>query len=1042
MGLFNTITNAIFPERKQKNNYTRGNDFLKYGNRNTLYPTWSEVKLTEMDVYKGYAYAAIQKRSNKVAKLAKENLRTWTNDTTLAKMSKYNMTPTHPYLRIIEGSTKFSQKKFWKDISIYLDLVGVYYLGVVRGHQELVDGSEIYGDVKEFILLNPLEIKRVVNKSGEVAGYVEQKPDGRTREWQKHQIIEMRELNPKDEDKLYSMVSAGKESIYTINQATDYARQTINGNLNAPGILTTDVVLQDEDFANFVARIKNSQKGEPLFANGSGAINWQPMQINLDQAALLNIKSGSRDEFFAVSGTSKTVLGIEESGTTRETARTQTELFLSDAVEPRVEDIIDFLNLDYKTKYPAQYKTYGYLIELVSSSTRDYDTDIKALQLKREEYQLAQDMIDMGYTKESSIQYAKGEIDLDQIQQIDFGELQKELEAERSDEGSDTPQDPEQPEDSQESTEEQSEEKEQTNDSQALKVLENEDGELAFKEEFNGWLAGVVKPIEVRKRLKAIGKIKYLVEGDEIKDFSNVPAEDVPHFTLMYGLKDQPYEIKDLIDGAINGLKEVSIKKISHFELDYANCLVAILDKTPELLKARNNLEKLPHQQEEFGFSNPHITLAYIDKGEDMKPYYELFEDLPGQILDVVAIDYGKGYEEGLYKKIANDDTEEHHYEDSEHDHEENFHTHEDGSICTHCHETPKIETYHNDLSEEDSEILDGAYKTFINQIRQIQKTAINKAISKVTVNSFEEEDILESEDKEEIQNKLEEAVKDYWWIILPIFANTLFGQRNNQFKTNRNFIFSQEIKDKVLANAAKVSQGHIQTVIGNILVASNRAYKNILEDLATNLITEAYDKNPEKFSEYFETKPTEVQIKKALHSTDILEKNRKIYEKANRMVTDGYSRGEIIKAIRAEYNNLSTKRATVIARNETSRAFVNSQYQADLQFLNSIGKMDLAYKELYSRSGDPCPVCKEIINQGPVPFTKPFIALGETINTVVNGKESSFTANYEDIDGGVVHPQCTCQYRLIIKDEHNGLVSKYNSLETKEQGVLNDKVK
>ena len=69
-------------------------------------------------------------------------------------------------------------------------------------------------------------------------------------------------------------------------------------------------------------------------------------------------------------------------------------------VEPRVEDIIDFLNLDYKTKYPSQYQTYGYLIEVISASSRDYDADIKAIQLKREEYQLAQDMIDMGYTKE------------------------------------------------------------------------------------------------------------------------------------------------------------------------------------------------------------------------------------------------------------------------------------------------------------------------------------------------------------------------------------------------------------------------------------------------------------------------------------------------------------------------------------------------------------------------------------------------------------------------------------------------------------------
>ena len=1040
MGLFNTITNAIFPERKQKNNYTRGNDFLKYGNRNTLYPTWSEVKLTEMDVYKGYAYAAIQKRSNKVAKLAKENLRTWANDTTIKKMSEYNMTPTHPYLRVIEGSTKFSQKKFWKDISIYLDLVGVYYLGVVRGYQELADGEEIYGDVKEFVLLNPLEIKRVVNKDGQVGGYIEQKPDGRTRKWQKHQIIEMRELNPKDESKVYSMVSAGKESIYTINQATDYARQTINGNLNAPGILTTDVVLQDEDFANFVSRIKNSQKGEPLFANGSGAINWQPMQIDLDQAALLNIKSGSRDEFFAVSGTSKTVLGIEESGTTRETARTQTELFLSDVVEPRVEDIIDFLNLDYKTKYPSQYRTYGYLIEVISASSRDYDADIKAIQLKREEYQLAQDMIDMGYTKESSIQYAKGEIDLDQIQELNYGELSKELDGEDSeDTDSNASSESQEPDNTQESesTAEQSEEKEQTNDSQTLRVLENEDGELEFKEEFNGWLAGVVKPIEVRKRLEAIGKTKYLVDGDEIKDFSNVPAEDVPHFTLMYGLKDQPYEIKDLINGAISGLKEVSIKKISHFELDYANCLVAILNKTPELMKARSNLEKLPHQEEEFGFNNPHITLAYIDKGEDMKPYYELFEDLPGQILDVVAIDYGKGYEEGLYESFKKEKNPIEKTEDKKEETEEpHSHHHNEQSVCEHCKEDTGIQTYYNDLSEEDSEIMDEAYNSFMTILRSIQKDTIEKAISKVNINSFEEEDVLGEDDKKEISNRLQQAIKDYWWVLVPMFANTLVSQRNNQFRTKYNFVFSQEIKDQVMENATKVSEGHLNTIINNILKASNKAYKNLLQGLAVDLIDETYDKNPDKFSEYFKAKPTKAEIAKAIDTTSILENNRKIYEKANKLVSEGYGRKDIIKAIKSEYANLSTKRAELIASNETSRAFVNSQYQADIQFLNSIGKLSIAQKELYSRSNNPCPFCRELINRGPIPFTEPFLALGETIKTKINGKEATYTANYEDIDAGILHVNCHCGYRLVMKDQVNGVSAKYNSLDIKTKGL------
>ena len=1030
MGLFETITNAILP--KQKNNFTRGNDFLKYGNRNILYPTWSDVQLEKKDEYKGYAYAAIQKRSNKVARLAKENLRTWANDSTLAKAQKINMTLTHPYLRLIESSTTFSQKKFWKDISMYLDLRGVYYLGVVRGILEQEGEEPIYGDAKEFILLNPYEITRIVNKDGEVGGYLEVKPDGRSREWGVHQIIEMRESKPENQEQTFSMVDAAKESLYTISQATDYARQTLNGNLNAPGIISTDVILQDEDFANFIARMKNSQKGEPIFGNGSGAIKWQPMQVNLDQAALTNIKAGSRDEFFAVSGTSKTILGIEESGTTRETSRTQTELFISEVAEPRLEDIIDYLNLDYKSKYPSQYRTYGYLIEVVASTSKDYDASIKAVQLKREEYQLAQDMMDMGYTKESAIQYAKGEIDLDQIQEIEFEVAKEEAQEEAILEeiSSDTPQDGESGSEEiiEDPAEEQPAEENSVEKNEADKsVVLNEDDELVFEEDWNGWLGAVVKPINVLERLKVAGKDKFILDDEQVKDYSSIPAEKVPHFTLMYGFRDDPEQMKDLIDGAVKGLKEVTIKKISHFDLEYGKCIVALLDKTPELLKARKNLEKLPYKAGPFGFDNPHITLVYIDKEENAEEYYSLFEDLPGQIFEVLALDYGNGYENGLYNiKPEAEETEE---ESIPPKIEDNAHYHEDGTLCTHCHSDTGIETYHNDLSDEDVEIMDNAYNSFIQTLRSIQKEAINKSISKVTINSFEEEDILTEEDKIELSEKLKNAVKDYWWILVPMFATTLISQRNNQFKTKYNFVFSDDIKDRVMENATKVSDSHIQTIINNILKASNKSYRNILETISVNLLTELYKKNPEKLKDYFEAEPTEKQVLKAIRETDILEKNRKVYEKANRMVAEGYGRNEIIKAIQKEYDYISTNRAKTIASNEASRAFVNSQYQADLQFLNAVGKMDVAYKELYSRSGNPCTFCQEVINKGPVPFTKPFVELGETLKTTVNGKEAEWTANYEAIDAGVLHVNCQCGYRLILKDETNGIDTSYNAL-------------
>ena len=349
MGLKEKIINALGGSVvKKTNNSVSGREFLKYGSRQQpLQADWADVRISDEDMYKGYGYAVIQKRGNKVASLAKTNLNTWAKPEVVDEYQKKNETPLHPYLKLIENSDKFTEKQFYKTISIYLDLAGVYYLGAVRIRKKssVPNLPDIVTDVKEFILLNPYEIRRVVNKDGEVAGYIERKKDGRYREWSKDMIIEMKELNPFDPEKSqWAMTDAAKEAVYTINQSADYTRQSLNGNIDAPGIITTDVLLTDEDFANFKARVLEHRQGEPLFGNGSGAIKWDSMQVDLDRAALMDINEINRTTLFAVSGTSKTALGIEQSGTTRDTANVQREQLMSDTIQPRLEDIIDFLN--------------------------------------------------------------------------------------------------------------------------------------------------------------------------------------------------------------------------------------------------------------------------------------------------------------------------------------------------------------------------------------------------------------------------------------------------------------------------------------------------------------------------------------------------------------------------------------------------------------------------------------------------------------------------------------------------------------------------
>ena len=77
---------------------------------------------------------------------------------------------------------------------------------------------------------------------------------------------------------------------------------------------------------------------------------------------------------------------------------------------------------------------------------------------------------------------------------------------------------------------------------------------------------------------------------------------------------------------------------------------------------------------------------------------------------------------------------------------------------------------------------------------------------------------------------------------------------------------------------------------------------------------------------------------------------------------------------------------------------------------------LDKAYKRLVSSTGDPCPVCKALIDKGDIPFSDPFLELGDTIQVENDGKTTTFTCNYETIDSGVVHCNCHCDYQLIIK--------------------------
>lgn len=964
-----------------------GNDFLRFGNRDRMMADWSQVDMPQEDLYRGYAFAVIQKRGNKVASLAKTNLKTWAKPEVVDKFQDKKEQVYHPYLTLIEDSTRFSEKQFWKNISIYLDLAGRYYLGVVRTP---MGNTNQMSDVKEFIMLNPYEIRRVINSKGELAGYVEHKSDGRYREWPVSMIIEMRELNPFDPDNSqWSMTDAAKDAVFTLQEGGNYTRQSLHGNIDAPGIITTDVILDDESFANFTARVRDHQKGEPLFGNGAGAIKWESMQVDLDKAALMDINNMNREELFAVSGTSKTTLGIEQSGTTRDTARVQNENFLSDTAQPRLEDIVDYLNLDYKKYYQGDYDKTGFSIIIESAVGKDFSVENEATSVRSAQVDLAFKLIQAKYTTESAYQYAEGDIGLSDLELqdgYDVPEVNGGLEG-----GTDGGSEGEEPLDDNGGSGATEEPVEENNSVVTNGVVPEE----------QGWIGATTEKIDVLSKLTE-GLKAQLFDGDLNEESSNIPAEEHPHFTVVYGLTEEGMDM-DLVELCQQYIpSSVKVKDITSFDLDESNVIVAELDKTEDLEFMHEAFLGQDHYPQEFDEYRPHISLCYVNKSANVEDFVNVFKDLTGKEIKVTGYEIDNPWHPDKSYNSFNEGVD--------------FQAIKTESNDVDCKCTQKkIADYINELGGLDGDALESAYNALMGEIVDIQHDAINQAVNRVTVNSFSEDDISSDEERESLLERLKNAFKKYWWFIVPMFGEKAMSVRNQEFKRKFKFVFNEALQKKIDGEVEEVAQGHLNTILGDILEASNRAFSKVVENVAADLIISIYRDDPSKLSDYFTSVPTKKKAISVIRNTDILEKNRKIYEKANKLAQDGYERSDIIKAIQKEFEHLSDVRANTIAGNETARAFTQTQYEADYQFLTKAGKLSTAYKELYSRTGDPCVYCQELINKGPIPFTKNFLDKGESITVDENGKTRTFTANYEAISAGVVHVNCHCGYRLIL---------------------------
>lgn len=395
------------PSIDKQNNSALANQFLRFGARPKMALNIDDAVLTDEDMYTGYGYTIIERRANRAVVLGTEYTYTKTTKKNDGKQVE------HPYLKLINDSLDFSAEDFWYEYSRYMDLEGVFYILAVRGiaKNKQSNGWTKVGNIQKMELLNPYKVKRVFNQQGELGGYVETR-EGEQREIPVEMIIEVIKKNPVNRKLPFSMADAASDAQFVLKQAADYQRKSIRNNINAPGLITSDIIMEDHDFENFKERVRNHTSGEPLFGNGPSAISYHDTSIDLNKSALKDVNEGNRDMLISVGGTSKNQLGLDQSGTGRETAGVQKDDFTENAVMPMVKKMIGALNMDYKRYYPEDFKAYGYEIALNNPLSSDFANTLLEVQVNQQQLAFVHTLVAAGYEYEIATQFVTGEIDL------------------------------------------------------------------------------------------------------------------------------------------------------------------------------------------------------------------------------------------------------------------------------------------------------------------------------------------------------------------------------------------------------------------------------------------------------------------------------------------------------------------------------------------------------------------------------------------------------------------------------------------------------
>lgn len=1076
MNPFKKIT-SVFRRTPNKNNIENvkknsiATDFLRRGNFKTRQDVALDQKYNPEMTVNGWMFAALNARSDAFGEFCEENIIT---------ESKKGENLYHPYLRLIEESKEIPEYEFWKRAISDYDNYGQMYFFILRRVVYDKNGEvEHIGLPTRIDVLNASKMT-ILTKNGKIVGYKEQIDSTHKREYSADQIIRIINPHPRNPDIPYSIYDAAKDYQYTINKGTEFAQNALINNMNTPGILSTTEVLNDEEYDNLISRINSHEPGKAIVTDGTGNLTYTSISQSLDQAALPTLTELSRQTIFAVTGTSKTVLGIEESGVTRDTSKVQDRKFIKRAIAPVAKRVISAFNFDYRVKYPELYKQNQ--VKMIIKPLYDAQETQEQFDTQKKLFDDITEIIYSGYTKESAEDFMYGDISFTDLE-LDAEDAQ-DIEDEQED--IDNPENqPTEEEPKEESSEENDDSEKETHKTSVdsitkrwiLQDINLNNSEVKNKNEGNPYHAEDGKfdfaPYKDYKGLKEsaqrIAKIaKDVYKNRTSKNYKNYKN----YYDLVKKERQKLYDmnnvdidkankiIDDWTEGFYSGDNLVLDKDgnvIDKSSTEIFNKLdIALSQSIVHELGGNLNVERVQVSSEDYGYDGSLITKdknlsttiesSWInDKNNGLNYNKDNFDagylfkfNIKDKDVKMLPEIQASGLEEGIDNpfaiqlevvcevnsdikptKILWNNLKQNNIKIKIENQESEMHNHTNSddyylkALKLHMNEQGELDEYGKSIENK----INQAKNNLLREIRSIQLQAIRESNTKMAVNAFDFSDIRTEEQENDIFRKIKNAFRKYWFLILPIIGKErLIEDRtgNEQFKDEEvNLLGTKRVKDYIDEVSEKAAKSHTHTIYKTILDAVNKASNKILKNIFAKEYVKSYKQGEDK---WFKTKPTEKQVKSKLSNENFIKDNQKLYDSVRKKIEQGLSREEIQKAIRKEYVDLSRTRANILVGNEMARSITSSQYIADYELLRKTNMLDKAYKRLVSSTGDPCPVCQALIDRGDIPFTEPFLELGDTIQVENDGKTTTFTCNYETIDSGVVHCNCKCGYQLIIK--------------------------